>query len=412
MLIAKAERTDLLHLGVREWDVQNVDAFPPVATDDCVLVWHHKLHTMPDVVVVADGGVQGFLAWTTTYIPHLTPITALVEVTEHRSFTARVAGHQTDRPINAAMKSAAFMRGCLGLLHAEVVAGFQGSFAPLYAGLTPYVSTFSWLAFQQQTASSTGARLSTLRENWDEARRLLDARRLGYRSEDVEEVWSLITEPDVGGGAKQNRQVRQITAFLDSVQTGRHSPETLDTAKEQSDVLDVLQSGPLESRVEIFRKLVQSLYGKREPPAAHALILGFALSLISQGSFSHVGLLGPLRISDVRPLLWYGWFDFYRHTPEAAAPAVAGASLQLLRVLKNSRSGCLRRDIAIDELRVLSRQKDPFAECLLDTRHPVGVEIVTGAVSLIQPGQLRGSDNDRGRYQQRLLFNDPPYGAA
>ena len=65
------------------------------------------------------------------------------------------------------------------------------------------------------------------------------------------------------------------------------------------------------------------------------------------------------------------------------------------------------RDITIEELRVLCRQKDPFADSLLDLRHPVRVEIAEGAVSLIQPGQFR-ADPGRSRHQQRSLFEDLP----
>jgi len=406
MLIATAERTELLHLGVREWEPQHAEGVPAPEKEGCVLVWHEKPDTMPDAIVVADGGMQSFLAWTTTYAPHLTPITGLVEVVEHLRFGCPASrGHDEsdDRP----KQDATATGGHLGLVHAEVVAAYQGTFAPLSAGLTPYVSTFSWLALQQHSDSPADASFRRLRESWDEARRLLDAKRLGYDSEQVEQVWSLVTDRDLAGEAKENQVAKQVASFLDSVRAGIPSFDALDAARQHATELHALQTGPLESRVELFRKLAQSLYEKRNPPAGNAVVLGFALSLISQGSFAHVALLGPSRISDVRPLLWYGWFDFCRQAPAAATPAVAAASLQLRRASRVSSSAWRRQEVALDELRVLSRQKDPFADCLLDTRHPIRVGIAIRTVGLIQPGQLRGSDTGHSRHQQRSLFNDP-----
>lgn len=397
MFIAKAEKTDLLHLGVRDWEARQVDVIPAPEKEGCVLVWHNKLDKLPDIIIVEDDGTQNFLAWTTAYTPHLTPITALVEVVEHQSFSNRHADGRVDGSNGRAKWDAALTRGYLGLIHAEVAAGFHASHPPSAVGITPYVSTFSWLALQRETVNSPHFSLRTLRENWEEARRILNAVRIGYKAEHVEEVWAMLTDSN----AAQNRHVRQVAAFLDSVRCGKPSADALDIAQEHSSVLDALQVSPLEYRVELFRKLLESLYERRDPPAGHAVLLGFALSLISQGSFSHVGLVGPSRVSDVRPLLWYGWFDFFRNIPDAASPPTAAASLQLLRAMREPCSLWRYGDIAIDELCVLSRQNDPFGECLLDVRHPIRVEIANGAVCLIQPGSLRG----RARHQQRSLFD-------
>lgn len=403
MFITKAQTTDLLHLGVRDWEAQRAGSIPVPSGDECILVWKGTATRMPDAIVVTDGGAQGFLAWTTTYLPHLTPITALVELVEYgRRATI------SDQPVRSPEKAndESVIRGCLGLLHAEVAGAFQGAYAPVQVGLTPYVSTFSWLALQLILARSEDSDLGTARKGWEEARRLLDAKRLQYDAADVEDVWWLATGRGLKGASKAERYPEEIAEFLNSVEKGRPSFDAVYPAGEHADLLGRLGTGTLESRVDAFRVLTQALYERRRPSSVEALVLGFALSLISQGSFSHVALLGPSRVADIRPLLWYGWFDFYRHSPEAAGPAAAAASLRLLGALRADCSGWLRRDIAIEELRVLSRQKAPFSECLLDTRHPVGVEIVTGAVSMIQPGQISRSDT-RGRHGQRSLFEDP-----
>jgi hypothetical protein len=402
MLVAKAERTDLLQLGVRQWQTEHTDHVPAPTKEGCVLVWHQQNAILPDALVVTDGSKENFLAWTATYLPHLAPITALVSVDEHRAWK----DNGDDRARKPVEHDKSFDRGWFGVLHAEVVAACSGTFAPLYVGLTPFVSTFSWLAIQLITSSSEAtASFFAAREAWDEARHLLDARRLGYASEDVEAVWALICDPSVGGSEKQNRPAREVRAFLDSVRDGEPKTELLPAAKDHAEALVAMTDGPIEGRVETFRKLLRTLYERRDPPATHAVLAGFALSQISQGSFAHVALLGPRRVSDVRPLLWYGWFDFSRHTPEAGAPGGSAASLQLLQLLKSNCASKSICHVALDELRVLSRQKQPYADSLLDLRHPIAVEVVSGAVSFIQPGPFRGSDN-RSRHSQRSLFDD------
>jgi hypothetical protein len=375
MLIAKADRTDLLLLGSRDWGAQQADEIPRPSPDECLLVWRTTQSRLPDAIVVEDGGRQKFLAWTTTYIPQLTPITALVDVIEHQSF----APHQGTSPPST---DGALYRGCLGLVHAEVAAAYRGTVAPPAAGLTPFMSTLGWLALQQ-LATSRRLPLAKLADLWEEARQLLDARSVDYPPNHVEEVWALATPPSSGKGARQ-LDLQRVTLFLESAQSDNPALEEIPTARSHMEAFDALRSGPLESRVETFRRLSKSLYSERNAPATHALLLGFALSLISQGAFTHAGLLGPTRVSDMRPLLWYGFFEFYRRPPEAGSPAVAAASLQLLRTLREGHSCSRGRDIALDELRVLSRQKEPLVDCLLDARHPVKVEIVDGVVSLIR----------------------------
>jgi hypothetical protein len=405
MLIATAKRTDLLQLGVRLWDTQHADVVPVLDPEGCILVWREEPDVMPDAVIVADGTLQSFFAWTTTYAPHLTPISALVEVAEHGDFVASLRDPPSlgdhKKHIDR-IRHASQIRGYLGLIHAEVAASFEGGSAPLFTGLTPYVSTFSWVAFQQQVMNELDVSLRTLREHWDEASRLLNAFDPGYRSENVEEVWGLIVEHE----HRQDREAKQIGGFLESVRAGSpNSRELFSLAGAHAVDLKGFQTGPLEARVDLFRKLTQSLYDRRNPPPGNAALLGFALSLISQGSFAHVGLLGPSRVADVRPLLWYGWFDFQRHEPTAASPATSAATWQLLSAVREEASSWLRQDISLSELRVLCRHKDPFSECLLDIRHPVQVALSRKVICTIQPGRLTNAV--RGRHRQRSLFEDP-----
>ena len=404
MLVAVAERTELGHLGARRWTTERRDNLVLPAKDGCVLVWlSDQQAAMPDLIVVQDGKLEDFLAWTTTYVPQLTPLTALVRVAGHRTATKEIE-FAANRAQQLTDQETRHLRGGLGLVHAEVVAACRGAFAPINAGLTPYLSTLSWLALQSQCLNLRQS-LKSLHDAWDEIRQLVDARRPSY-SLDVEEVYAIVAEDDLAGGAERNRQANQIRAFISSVAEGNASIGSLDGMREHAASIEAVQTGPLEGRVGVFRRLVQVLYERDDVPAASAVLVGYALSQISQGSFSHIGLLGPERVSDPRPLLWYGWFEFSRDKPDPSSPIFGAASLQLMRRIEVMRKRPCRGDVALDELRVLGRRKAPFAECLLDIRHPISVEVAAGAITVAQPGNTSNQQVARTRHGQRSLFDD------
>lgn len=395
MVVAIVDWTALLKLGAEAWATVSVDLVPVPETRGCVLVWQRDASAVPDAVVVADGALSEFFAWTSTYAPHLAPISALAKVVEH-SECPSLAATGAEAPASAT-PDPKVMRGYLGLVHAEVVAANWGSAAPANAGLTPYLSTFSWSALQRSLAGSPSSSLAVLRERWEDAHRALEAENLGYEAAAVQEVWELI-----GGSADDLLPVEgEIREFLRSVRDRSPRPRVLTPSRDQEVALQSLQVGPLEGRVELFKQLARELCAPAKLPAANAVVIGYALSLISQGSFAHTGLLGPSQISDVRPLLWYGWFDFLTHEPTAGSPSASAATLQLVRAVDAHRVGC-RRDVALQELLVL--QRPPHSDCLLDRRHPIWVELSREVVCLVQPTQRSSGKGRKG--QQRRLFEE------
>ena len=356
---------------------------------------------MPDIIVVQDGELQNFLAWTTTYVPQLCPMTALVRVVEHRvaAKEVKLAGNKAPPSSDRGIRH---LRGCLGIVNAEVVAACHGSLAPFSAGLTPHLSTLSWLALQVHYLNSDLS-LRGVHEAWSETRRLLDARHLNYSSE-IEEIWSIVTD-EVDINPERRHEVNQIRNFLSAVAERKASDSFLEATREHAEAIKALQTGPLEGRMEVFRRLLQELYGKRDTPTISAVLVGYGLSQISQGSFSHIGLLGPNRVFDVRPLLWYGWFEFSRENAEPSSSVVAAANLQLLKRIQELNAKPSRGNIALDELRVLARLKEPFSDCLLDVRHPIGVEVIPGAITMVQARLSSNQSSARKRQSQLSLFD-------
>src|SRR6266478_6625807 len=230
MFITTAERTDLGHLGMGIWATERRNDLILPAKDGCVLVWlSEEQALMPDLIVVQNGELQNFLAWATTYIPQLCPLTALVRVVEHRVAVedVRLAANKSRLTSDRSLRR---LRGCLGIVNAEVVAACRGSFAPFNAGLTPHLSTFSWLALQVQYLKPE-LPLRGVHEAWNETRRLLGARPVDY-STYIEDIWSIIADNDAGIGSERRHQVEQIRKFLSSVEEGRTSESLLEATQE------------------------------------------------------------------------------------------------------------------------------------------------------------------------------------
>lgn len=403
MFITAAERTDLGHLGVRAWTTERHNDLVLPAKDGCILVWLSEQQALiPDLIVVEDGELQTFLAWTMTYVPQLCPLTALVRVVEH-GVAAKEMKVAASKSIKSSDRGIKFLRGCLGLVNAEVVAAYRGSFAPYSAGLTPYLSSLSWLTLQVLHLKSDQS-VWKIFEAWDETRQLLKASCLDY-SPRIEEVWEIVAHDEFDRDPERSRQVQQIREFLSAVADGRESESIFEFTQEHAKAIQAVRTGPLEARMDVFRKLLHALDDKVDAPPINAVLIGYALSQISQGSFSHIGVLGPGRVLDVRPLLWYGWFEFSRGNGEASSPAVTAANLQLMKRIQELPLKARCCNIALDELRVLARLKEPFAECLLDVRHPISVEVIGGAITMVQAKPVNKQYTPRKRQGQLPLFD-------
>lgn len=378
MFVMIVNQTELLQLGARRWPAEKAATITRPTADTCVLVWYGDLNLVPDALVVLDGMLEPFFAWISTYAPHLSPLTGILEVIEYSNFGT---GRSSRRRRGAAPAEGFRIRGGLGLVLAEAVAGFRGAHPPSSAGLTPYISTYSWLALQHQHSKVRGTSFAIIRERWEEARVLLGAASLGYVASDVEEVWVAIAESSDGNAELAN----VVTLLSEPVPLDAERAKQIPLPAEHISALLMLQEGPLEKRVQVFTSMLSTIFAGQCSNALAAVILGFALSCISQGSFAHGGMLTPARVPDVRALLWYGWFNFVRYEPTAGSSSTSAVTLQLLVRLMGSRRPDYAPQISLEELRVLSRDEEPFDQSLLDMRHPLAVELVPGVTCVIQP---------------------------
>lgn len=374
MLYCEVEWNDLPELGLRRYGPTVTQLPLEPRASRCILAWSDSDDGLPSVIVVRTGGVEEFFAWTTVYLPQLVPVSAFIRVVDHQRWTAELSG---ERQVGKLNWPTCWLSGAIGIVHAEVIGRYRGEFPERREGLFPYTSTLSWAMLQAAVAIQRESDLEETRNAWDEARGLLATDYPGY-SKDVREVWSyLITSflqspPDI-----------PIVKFIGTEQA-RRANLFREMAPEYQELFSASQRGPIEERVGAFNDLVRNIAARAERiSSAHALLMGYALSGVSGGGMTHAHLLGPRRTSDIRPLLWYGWFAGGAEPQTRQSVALSASGIRLSHLLKGQTTthSC---DISVEELRVLKRLPT-FDDVLLGTKYPILVALRDRVVAHVYP---------------------------
>jgi hypothetical protein len=393
MLYCEVEWNDLPELGLRRYGPTVTQLPLEPGASRCILAWPDSddSDSFPSVIVVRTGGVEEFFAWTTVYLPQLVPISAFVRVVDHHRWTTELSG---ERQVGTLNWPTCWLNGAIGIVHAEVIGRYRGEFPERREGLFPYTSTLSWAMLQTASAIQRESDLEETRNAWDEARGLLATDYPGY-SKDVHEVWSyLITSflqkpPDI-----------PIVKFIGTEQA-RRANLFREMAPEYRELFAASQRGPIEERVGAFNDLVRDIAARSERiSSAHALLMGYALSGVSGAGMTHAHLLGPRRTSDIRPLLWYGWFVGGVEPQTRQSIALSASGIRLARLLKD-RTRTHVCDISVEELRVLKRLPT-FDDALLGTRYPILVALRERVVAYVYPAH----PSTQSRYPQGSQHSD------
>jgi hypothetical protein len=393
-VVARVQWVDLLSMGSRHtWPTtQWVNVLPPEA-QQCLLVWRDENSESPPLLIVANGELEGLYAWVATYASHLVPLSGSYEVVEWASYEP---SEQELPPSDAAG-----VLGALGVVHAEATAACGGE-PPAWAGLTPFLSTCSWPMFQSLLRALRTDGEDHLARSWAESRDLLRAAPVEYDTRSVSEVWRIIRL------LLTDESTERITAsdavgvrFLASMkQRGLDdSDEILRQYPTLVTHLPSLRTASIDRRVDAFKALLPDLMMSGRGDVLPPMLAGYALSLISQGSFRHVRMVLADRVPDVRLLLWYGWFDFLRDAPNPGAPGTASVSQRLRRILSGP---VALPDIALEELRVLSRSRNGLTTAMIDVRHPMRVGLLPQVNAVVQP-RVHFKGNDRPPRQRQLV---------
>jgi hypothetical protein len=145
---------------------------------------------------------------------------------------------------------------------------------------------------------------------------------------------------------------------LESLLFDRHELPLEELSPKYAPAIEALSSGPLEDRVRRFKVFAHNIcQDPQMDDGVAGLLVGFALSQISQGTLRHTHLIGPNVMRDVRAIFWYGQFEGAKAIESGAAWLSGNTSLRLRRTLPFVRQSFIEDDCDFDleELRILCR---------------------------------------------------------
>jgi len=361
MLVSRVGVADLVALGERDdWKRETIREWPvPRSPNEYVIIWMDENPRLPRAIVVPTS-VEEFYAWSATYLVHLTPLSSLVRVVS------------TTGPGTLKSVAPVALPGAFGLVIAEIAAAND---AKLEDGVVSFAEAMSTLSYALLAAVVSGevVSLRAVSRSWLEARSLLELREPPFFAGHITDVW----ESAIGDGAglSEGPAIGQVGNLFDHKADAVHrgiagDTESVFAALSERDQVLVreLREGPLEDRIGRYKELARRLLAERHRDDTEvSRLLGASLSRVSGGTFKHSHLVGPDEVPDVRPLLWYGWFEALA-AGTSGLPWFGGAlGLRLLQDLTRSHGAAENCDVALDELRVLRRgTREPPR---LNTRH-------------------------------------------
>ncbi len=345
MLISRLQLSDLAALGQSvDWPREATDNWPTARSPaEYLVIWHKDDANLPDTLVVPTSAEE-FFAWSTTYLPNLTPLSSIVRVVE------RV--RQPKQSVRADFD----IRVLLGMCVAETAASYS-KVDPEEISLSHCTSSLTYCLLQSIMLGSLPVG-DDLASKWLEAISLLGLPQPRFHVPQLLDTWQQVTNALTGSlnhlhdSSSRNAQANFLATVLGSSSNG----SSLRISLQYDDFLRSMSSGPLEDRVRRFKEIARDIRERREIDDNLAgIILGFGLSEISGGTFRHSHLIGPSLVRDVRSLLWYGCFEAAKGVAGGGGWLASGTGLRLRRELASLPHAVSDSDINLEELRVLAR---------------------------------------------------------
>lgn len=281
----------------------------PKSSKELSLLWRESPNvsfSLPNVVVIDGKKQKDFIAWVSTYFPHIRPFTS----------QCRIVAEQTARTLlSSAQSENEFVEtrtAQTALIIAEAVCYSVGHVSLSQLPFSAFERTLSYSlsqgmrSYNRSTEVDWCTRICSL---WQQFRDLSKQKKLALTPEDVGAVWRVLT----------NLKSPSKTRELEEVFTMHWREQTLTedlweslfellNLKLGKDVVVALTSGPRETRVEIANALIQGLAtdSKGASPQTVSFALALITSQINPGNLDYFELLHPVVERFPQAFLWYG----------------------------------------------------------------------------------------------------------
>jgi hypothetical protein len=322
------------------------------------VIWADDGHqdALPAVCIVRKENLRDFLAWTATYLPSASPITALCRVMTPEGYESLPRNRAPWSPRARILNASA-----LGAILAEALSYLDGKEDLNRLSSAACARTFSYAAARAIFMGYDWSRTSAAGTAWLELREFTTQPSTVLAPQGLQACWSVIYSLRSGDQGREADLSEDLKVILqaceeidDSSEISRSTWQILTGHIHGLLGLPELMTGPREERVLVIERVLKAL------PVANLLgddklsfAVSYLVSRISPGTLDHFSLLRTSVPENSPALVWYGMCSgLGRRTDLRDA---SGLSLRVLRDLVRAapiddKPDC---DLSIDELKVL-----------------------------------------------------------
>lgn len=365
---------------------------PPLSGTSALLLWSTdpgRSRSLPEAIVVGNGGTRDVLAWITTYAPSIRPFTSQVRVLELEQY---LRDSEAWRVPTAS-----------GLDHA--LAGLMISEA-MISGLDTATQRVSAIACQSTVAWALlrgtllrGYWASAIAEHWQHARVITSQRERRLPWEDLHQASAVLAAlGNADGGFRVPEANWQILEACDELRArGEVRRAWIGVSDEIAGVASRLR-GPRESRLVAVEHLLDHVdLQERSLSVVDRFALAYCVSAIVPGSLAQSSLAARLLRGSPGALIWLSLCAGL-HPEARVGYEFGGVGLRVVRdlLVPEPLVSRPRADIALAELEMLTMGNHRELELPTGSTSTISIEIAPGITTVVPWGtgraRLSGSD--------------------
>ena len=378
-----------------------------LSPEELLFAWQEKPIEgtfLPEMILVAPGKTREFLAWTSTYLPLLSPFTAFCHVLDSSEV----------EKILITQQKACFKRvegACIGAIIGETLSHFENGEIKRITPIT-IMSTYSFVMGRAMALNILRKDNDPISDRWQELQKLTKQTKRTLTTKELQEIWTIIRLLDSGKINKRDtlqypENILNIyEACLSLLNNGSIEqkilsklfykfPKIKDISKKMKETR--------EKRVSFVEEFAPSICQSQSfERTTAAFLLGYLSSQIAPGTIEHVGLLRPYLKYFPSVVAWYGLCaglcqktNVYNHD--------SGLGWRIRRDLLNwepEHYGPLN-DIAFEELKILTNLNKGNKNFRAENHTHLIVDIIPSVSTVIiwpplsSGNQMHLFDNDK-----------------
>ena len=377
--------------------------------DEMVLVWRSKPDMqdfLPEMILVQQNDMWDFLAWTSTYLSALRPLTSYCRILEREQAKHLIFKEQKPSLGN---KRDAFIGAILGEALSHHYSGDMIRITP-----TSLKSTYSYVMTRACAMGKKRVFLEDVTKRWDKVRELSQQSKRKITTDAIEKVWEVLrflNQPSF-----KEKTIGPSSIILEScmdiskkgvIEDAKWNilTENMPSVK---DSINIMRESK-EKRVEWFEDMARRLqdsYNLAIASDTASFLCGYLLSQVTRGSMQHAEILRPYLRRFPTVIMWYGLCaGLYKNT--GIYNELGGLGSRILRDLQE-KFNILERpkaDIAFEELEVLFSTEKIDKKFIQENHSYLTVELLPGLHAVVKwpPYEDNGTEKEKVRKEIEKL---------